>query len=413
MSNIKALKTIHLLFIFCLVHTVFSQKTTEIIKFEKTITKYNDTFQYEKSVLLINGALESKKYSHNDRFYLYLLKATTFKRLFNYEEVFHNLKLAENEGLYATNKEEAENIIKAERAFAYFDIKNIAMSSGLVKEIVKSNYKYLSAESKVYIMVQESVYYLSDNDSLAAERKLNEAEKIARKYCPRELPIVFARKAALYSKTNNSIEKEKAFQQGLFYAKKYKILKYEMYMYEVMKYYHNEKEDKNLKLYQKKFDSLSDVYNAYIINGKLSLLERKLIEKKHQKENEKEHTIQIGLSGIALIFLLISIILFFLYNENNERRKLAEKEIQLIHKQIALMTTAKNEKGENKMNLSAYQLTERQIDIINLIRQGKTNKEIGKELFISENTVKYHLKVIYDILDIEHRSELKKILNAD
>jgi hypothetical protein len=28
-------------------------------------------------------------------------------------------------------------------------------------------------------------------------------------------------------------------------------------------------------------------------------------------------------------------------------------------------------------------------------------------LFISENTIKYHLKIIYEILDIEHRFEIK------
>jgi DNA-binding CsgD family transcriptional regulator len=411
--TIKALGRLFLFLIFCFSTSVHCQKTSELKELEKTIIKNNDAFQYETSIILINNALENKKYSHYNRFHLYILKATTFKRLFNYEEVFYNLKLAQNEGLYSANKEECETILKAERSFAYFDIRNIAMAIALIKEIPKKDYKYLSLESRLYIKVQESIVDISDNKTSDAEKKLEEAEKMARDFCPRELPIVFATKAKLYSKINDASKKEKALQDGLYFAKKFKILKYEMYMYEVMKYYYTESNDKNLKMYQKKFDSLNNLYNAIIHNGKLTLLERELIEKKHQKETEKGHTIQIGLSGVAFILLIVSIILFFLYNENNERRKLAEKEIQLIHKQIALMTSAKDEKGENKINLSAYQLTERQIDIINLIRQGKTNKEIGRELFISENTVKYHLKVIYDILDIEHRSELKKILNVD
>jgi DNA-binding CsgD family transcriptional regulator len=411
--TIKALGRLFLFLIFCFSTSVHCQKTSELKQLEKTIIKNNDAFQYETSIILINNALENKKYSHYNRFHLYILKATTFKRLFNYEEVFYNLKLAQNEGLYSANKEECETILKAERSFAYFDIRNIAMAIALIKEIPKKDYKYLSLESRLYITVQESIVDISDNKTSDAEKKLEEAEKMARDFCPRELPIVFATKAKFYSKINDASKKEKALQDGLYFAKKFKILKYEMYMYEVMKYYYNESNDKNLKMYQKKFDSLNNLYNAIIHNGKLTLLERELIEKKHQKETEKGHTIQIGLSGVAFILLIVSIILFFLYNENNERRKLAEKEIQLIHKQIALMTSAKDEKGENKINLSAYQLTERQIDIINLIRQGKTNKEIGRELFISENTVKYHLKVIYDILDIEHRSELKKILNVD
>lgn len=413
MTNFKTFKKVCFIFVFLFLNPVDAQKAADISTLEKTITKNNDAFQYEKSITQLNEALENDGVSHYDRFHIYLLKAITFKRLFNYEEVFYNLKLAQNEGLYTTQKEETENIIKAERAFAYFDIQNTTMSFALVKELSKSNYKHLSPERKIYIMVQESCIYISENNNAAAENLLLKAEQIALKHCPRELPIVYARKAVLYSKTKEIKKCEKAFQQGLFYARKYKILKYEMYMYEITKYYYNDRNEENIKLNQRKFDSLNNVYNAIIHNGRLTLLERKLDEQKHQKETEKGHTIQIGLSGIAFILLLVSVILFFLYWENRERRKLAEKEIQLIHKQIALMTMEKNEKGENKINLAAYQLTERQIDIINLIRQGKTNKEIGESLFISENTVKYHLKVIYDILDIEHRSELKKILNVD
>ena len=72
-----------------------------------------------------------------------------------------------------------------------------------------------------------------------------------------------------------------------------------------------------------------------------------------------------------------------------------------------------NHSDENKndqlyLNLEKYNLKPRHLEIIKLIRQGKTNKEIGSELFISENTVKYHLKIIYEILDIDHRSALIK-----
>ena len=44
--------------------------------------------------------------------------------------------------------------------------------------------------------------------------------------------------------------------------------------------------------------------------------------------------------------------------------------------------------------------------IIQLVQSGKNNKEIAADLFISENTVKYHLKTIYTILEIKHRNEL-------
>ncbi|MBW1619406.1 MULTISPECIES: helix-turn-helix transcriptional regulator [Empedobacter] len=61
---------------------------------------------------------------------------------------------------------------------------------------------------------------------------------------------------------------------------------------------------------------------------------------------------------------------------------------------------------EKKIILSDYNLSERQLDIIELVKKGFTNKEIATELYISENTVKYHLKVIYNTLGIESRNSL-------
>jgi DNA-binding NarL/FixJ family response regulator len=49
------------------------------------------------------------------------------------------------------------------------------------------------------------------------------------------------------------------------------------------------------------------------------------------------------------------------------------------------------------------ELTAREIDILELIVEGKTNKEIAYTLNISENTVKIHLRNILEKLHLKNR----------
>lgn len=50
-------------------------------------------------------------------------------------------------------------------------------------------------------------------------------------------------------------------------------------------------------------------------------------------------------------------------------------------------------------------LTRRELDVLQSIATGKTNQEIGKELFLSENTVKYHVHSILEKLRLKDRRE--------
>ncbi len=50
-------------------------------------------------------------------------------------------------------------------------------------------------------------------------------------------------------------------------------------------------------------------------------------------------------------------------------------------------------------------LTERQVDVLRLLSQGKPNKLIARDLGISEGTVKIHLAAIYRALNVRNRTE--------
>jgi DNA-binding NarL/FixJ family response regulator len=55
--------------------------------------------------------------------------------------------------------------------------------------------------------------------------------------------------------------------------------------------------------------------------------------------------------------------------------------------------------------VSGEALSAREIEVLRRISAGKSNKEIGAELFISEGTVKTHVKSIFSKLDVVSRTE--------
>jgi DNA-binding NarL/FixJ family response regulator len=55
--------------------------------------------------------------------------------------------------------------------------------------------------------------------------------------------------------------------------------------------------------------------------------------------------------------------------------------------------------------VSSKGVSEREIDVLKLMAQGKSNKEIGSALFISGGTVKSHVKSIFSKLNVNSRAE--------
>jgi len=50
-------------------------------------------------------------------------------------------------------------------------------------------------------------------------------------------------------------------------------------------------------------------------------------------------------------------------------------------------------------------LTQREEQVLALLGKGMTNREIGGQLFVSVNTVKYHVQNIYQKLGVHNRTQ--------
>jgi len=99
------------------------------------------------------------------------------------------------------------------------------------------------------------------------------------------------------------------------------------------------------------------------------------------------------------------------------RHKQTVKDKELIHQKLIdqIEIEKKNALSEQELFnqfVKKYSFTNREVEVVEKVLEGKTNKEISKDLFIELPTVKYHLSKVFLKLDINKRTQvISKILD--
>jgi DNA-binding CsgD family transcriptional regulator len=111
-----------------------------------------------------------------------------------------------------------------------------------------------------------------------------------------------------------------------------------------------------------------------------------------------EHAMEIYGGLIAVIFAGVGIWLGL---------KLTKKKEVLVVKEVpvpSLQPFALNEE-----RLKVLGITRRELEILELMAQGMSNREIAEKLFVSENTVKTHSSRLFDKLSAKRRTQAVQI----
>ena len=61
--------------------------------------------------------------------------------------------------------------------------------------------------------------------------------------------------------------------------------------------------------------------------------------------------------------------------------------------------------GSTRESIGRFGLTHREAEILRLVAQGKTNKEIAAVLYVSPLTIRTHLEHVYEKLGVGNRAE--------
>ena len=77
----------------------------------------------------------------------------------------------------------------------------------------------------------------------------------------------------------------------------------------------------------------------------------------------------------------------------------------MASKLLAEFAQMSRRQGDRPSAVGAPRLTDRELEVLRLVARGMANKEIAHELFISENTVKNHVRNILEKLQLHSRME--------
>jgi transcriptional regulator EpsA len=103
---------------------------------------------------------------------------------------------------------------------------------------------------------------------------------------------------------------------------------------------------------------------------------------------------------------LSSCFVFFRLAEPAQALHLDLAAVLLPHLHVALCRSwASKEEAARRLSDEAWSLTNRQLEILNWVQQGKTNFEIALILNVSPLTVKNHLQKLFKRLDVHNRTQ--------
>jgi len=172
------------------------------------------------------------------------------------------------------------------------------------------------------------------------------------------------------------------------------------------------------------FHQLKDSLKQYSRLREIKNLEIKYLVESNTKEVEllmlnnelarqtiaKSRISLVALIGILVVLILAGTIIFYIQKQKSRLKdELLSKEIDELRLQINTFIEGKPDDLEitrDEINKKLNQpLTEREFEVLELALSDKNNREIAEIVFLSVNTIKFHLKHIYNKLGVSNRKE--------
>ena len=119
------------------------------------------------------------------------------------------------------------------------------------------------------------------------------------------------------------------------------------------------------------------------------------------EEADLYEAIKAGASGYLLKEISIEEVAGAVRKVNEGQSLISPSMASKLLNEFATMVKRREERAQ----VPGPRLTDRELEVLKLVAKGMNNREIGQELFISENTVKNHVRNILEKLHLHSRME--------
>ena len=396
--------------LFANFNTVLAQENPTLEKLEETVYQLNNKLKYSESQALLLPLLQDRTLSSEYRFKVAILLSYTYKRVFDYQSALKFLNAAKGFAQNSTDRKYLLANILSEQAFVYFDIHKYKMSDSIMRILAESDFRYIASENKSKLLMQQGYLLFLNKQNEKADVVYNQALKLMRISNPCNLPMIYVKKIQLYNGMGRKDLFDEAVRKSEFYADSCGIIKYHLYAnQELLNIYEAKNDLESIVRTQKKLDSLNEIYSieqniSDLHNQKETiLLQVKDDEINRAQMSEKYLALVLAGSSVLIIFLTSSLILF------RRKQRFMEEQFSRIKSELDHYLTSSTTQSSAKEEIDQIDLqilSERQKEVLHCLAQGMSNKDVAEKLCISENTVKYHIKNIYQLLDIKGRKGL-------
>jgi len=346
--------------------------------------EYDKALYYFKKALIVEEVLKRKRGQRYDL--ANIGEAFMLKKEYDSAYIYYNRALSlTKKGRNAIEKTLLALLFQKKKDYA----KSITYYQEAIKGLqAKKNKRYLSNS-----LINLGISQLGINKSSLAKSNIDKGLLIAKSIKSKEnIMLGYNALVSYYTKQNNY---KKALQSQ-----------------QLATSFH----DSIINVASKK--SIISAQIAYETDKKDKKIQKLAVEKaanlSKAKRNYKRMLIATALGILGVVFLLT---VLYLYRRNTD--------LEMQHKNVALQSymlqidelnsTIKSGSQLTNKELQAtfekYHLSKREEEVLALIGQGLSNDEIAKKMFVSKNTIKTHIKHIYEKLDVKNRVQaMKKIV---